>query len=293
MYKLFEAIRDVKFPINSKYENDMIICIETEAETSYGANRLQDTIACYSFTIVCEGSLTLLYDGSIITFHQGDLYTYMPGYSISVISASDDYRGICLMADAEFTFETPIVRNLIRAAYFPMLKLSGPKISLSQDAFSHFIQLLRLLIKYYKSEHRFRDENLKMLYSVFLLDLINEQDQIVTNKQFSSRSEEIFIDFISLLYQHFIEQHNIGFYASRLSITTTYLSRITKDITGCTVVEYINKMLMMEAKWLLQYSDLTVAQIADHLNFAETSSFSKFFYRIKGVTPSDFRKNAI
>lgn len=55
-------------------------------------------------------------------------------------------------------------------------------------------------------------------------------------------------------------------------------------------MDYINQMLLMEASWLLQSTDLNITEIAEHLHFADQSSFGKFFHRMKGVSPKGFRK---
>jgi len=66
-----------------------------------------------------------------------------------------------------------------------------------------------------------------------------------------------------------------------------------KKLTGRTVVEYINQLLAMEASYLLTTSSLSVSQIADRLHFADIASFSKFFLRMKGMSPKDYRKTVI
>lgn len=60
-------------------------------------------------------------------------------------------------------------------------------------------------------------------------------------------------------------------------------------MSGRTVGQYIDQMLLMEAAWLLQTTTLTVAQIADHLHFADTTTFARFFKRLKGCIPKEFR----
>ena len=60
-------------------------------------------------------------------------------------------------------------------------------------------------------------------------------------------------------------------------------------MSGRTVGQYIDQMLLMEAAWLLQTTTLTVAQIADQLHFADTTTFARFFKRLKGCTPKEFR----
>ena len=105
------------------------------------------------------------------------------------------------------------------------------------------------------------------------------------------RVEEIFLGFLGLLPQHFEEHHDIGFYASELCITTTYLSRVVRQVSGGrTVVDYINQMLLMEATFLLRQTPLSITQISDQLHFAEVTTFARFFNRMKGMTPREFRK---
>ena len=64
---------------------------------------------------------------------------------------------------------------------------------------------------------------------------------------------------------------------------------LPKGVTGRTVVDYINQMLMMEASFLLRTSPMSITQIAERLHFADTPSFSKFFLRMKGVNPRRYR----
>ncbi len=113
----------------------------------------------------------------------------------------------------------------------------------------------------------------------------------IERHRFSNRQEELFLGFQRLVTQHFTEHHDIGFYASELCITTTYLSRIVRQVSGGrTVVNYINQLLLMEASYLLRQTSLSVAQIADRLHFADTTTFARFFQRMKGMTPREFRK---
>ena len=95
--------------------------------------------------------------------------------------------------------------------------------------------------------------------------------------------------FIRLLPDHFAEHHDIGFYAGRLNISTVYLSRVVRQVTGRTVIDYVNQTLLMEASFLLATSQMSIAQIADRLHFASQSSFCKFFTRRKGVPPRAYR----
>ena len=173
----------------------------------------------------------------------------------------------------------------------PLSQFGKSKLSLTRDDASRVHSVMMLISEYISQTLSLKNEILEMLYSVFIDDLISIQAFEKTRFSISKQSEEIFISFYALLQKNYIEQHNIGFYADSLNITTTYLSRIVKTISGRTVMEYINEMLAIEATWLIKSTNLTVAQIADRLNFSTAAAFDKFFKRMRGCTPLSVRDN--
>lgn len=265
-------------------------CIESNAATILRTNLLHGFLSCFAFMVVDKGWMTIHYNGRELTLHPNDLYIYSPGLPVTVIAASDDFHGYCLMADEHVTIVAPSVRDLLHLAYMPIVQLHEPKQTLASDAAQHLIMKMREIIDYLHSTHIYKGEVLRMLYAVFLLDVQNAQQKTIAHRQTSQRVEEIFIGFIRLLPSHFAEHHDIAFYADRLHISPVYLSRVVRQVTGRTVIDYINQMLMMEATFLLQTSQLSITQIADHLHFADTPSFSKFFSRLKGMSPKEYRK---
>ena len=95
MYSLkeFWQLRNLPFP-EGEWDGN-VICLETNAEWSFGANETHGFLSCYIYTIVTRGWLTILYNNSELTLHKGDLYTYSPGFEITILSSSSDYSGIC------------------------------------------------------------------------------------------------------------------------------------------------------------------------------------------------------
>ena len=265
-------------------------CLETDAVKVLRSNLQRGFVSSFAFVVVDKGWMTIYYNGRELTFHPNDLYTYSPGLPVDVIATSDDFHGYCLMADEHVTIEAPSVHDLVHLAYLPIVQLHEPKQTLAADAAQHLIAKMQEIISYIHSDHIYKGEVLRMLYSIFLLDLQNAQQRAIVHRQTPQRVEEIFIGFIRLLPRYFVEHHDIPFYADQLHISTVYLSRVVRQVTGRTVVDYINHMLLMEASFLLQTSQLSIAQIADHLHFADTPSFSKFFSRLKGMSPKEYRQ---
>ena len=273
------------------YENweGKMLCLETDASITFRANKTQGFIAAYTFTLVIEGWLRLVYNGHEICLHADDLYIYSSGFPVTILQASDDYRGICLLADEIMTIDSPMVRDLVHIAYRPFVQLHEPLLHLPRHLAEQLADKMREIIIYLNSDYIYKEKMLSMLYAVFLLELQNAQELTISTRQVSQRVEEIFFGFMRLLPKHFQEHHDIGFYASRLNISPVYLSRIVRQVAGCSVLDYIKQILVMEAAFLLDNTQLSIAQIAQCLYFADTTSFSKFFSRLKGVSPHQYR----
>ncbi|MBR5075426.1 MAG: helix-turn-helix domain-containing protein [Bacteroidales bacterium] len=266
-------------------------CMETDGVKILRVNLVRGFVSCFAFMLVDKGWMTIHYNGRDLTLYPNDLYTYSPGFPVDVLATSDDFHGYCLMADEHLTIEAPSVHDLVHLAYLPIVQLHEPKQTLPPDAVQHLLAKMREIIDCLQSEHIYKGEVLRMLYSIFLLDLQNAQQRAIVQRQTPQRVEEIFIGFIRLLPRHFAQHHDIPFYAGQLHISPVYLSRVVRQVTGRTVVDYINQMLLMEASFLLKTSELSITQIADHLNFADTPSFSKFFSRMKGLSPRAYRES--
>ncbi|MBP5392069.1 MAG: helix-turn-helix transcriptional regulator [Bacteroidales bacterium] len=289
MYTLKEAWVKMHGAVPFEGWDGRMYCERTDAEITFRANRTQGFMSAYTFTLVLEGWLTVVYNGKELTLHENDLYIYSSGMGISILKASEDYRGICLLVDEHLTFETDTVRDMVRIAYLPIVRLHEPRIALSPAMASHFENRMGEIAGYLSSSNTHKSAIVQYLYSIFLLDLQNAMEQTVVNDQVPKRTEDVFIGFIRLLPDHFVEHHDISFYASSLSISTTYLSRVVKQVTGRTVIDYVNQFLVMEATFLLRTSDLSIAQISDRLYFSDQAAFSKFFSRLQGVSPKDYR----
>ncbi len=285
MYKLREYLETVVSMPAKAVPNDELFCTGTDMEMTFLTNRMQDSLAAYTYTLVRRGWLSLVYNGQELTLGPDDLYIYSPGFQVTVLGGSEDYSAICLMADEYMTLESPTLWNIIRTAYYPVAELGEPVVHLNPVQADHLASRMQEVMQYLKSDHRFLNDSLRTLYTLFVLDLRNMMEQSIGHHHYSERTTSLFIGFIHLLTHNFIEHHDIAFYADSLHITTTHLSRIVRQISGRTVVDYINQMLLMESLWLLKTTDMPLATIAERLHFADQSSFGKFFRRMRGVAP--------
>ena len=77
--------------------------------------------------------------------------------------------------------------------------------------------------------------------------------------------------------------------ADEIGFTASYITKIFKQYTGKTVIEYINEKRIDNAKRLLTQTSESVAVIAEKSGFANITYFHRAFKKVVGVTPSVYR----
>jgi AraC-like DNA-binding protein len=82
---------------------------------------------------------------------------------------------------------------------------------------------------------------------------------------------------------------SVGDLASRLNISSRYLTDLLKVETGKTAIELIHIALINEAKNRLRKKDKTISEIAYDLGFENMSYFSRLFKKETGMLPTDFK----
>jgi len=77
---------------------------------------------------------------------------------------------------------------------------------------------------------------------------------------------------------------------NRIEYSRTYLSRLFKEHMGCTILKYIQKRKIEEAKTLIRKGEDNFIQISEKLCFDNSHYFSQVFKRVSGMTPSEYKR---
>ena len=96
--------------------------------------------------------------------------------------------------------------------------------------------------------------------------------------------------FIQEVNAHIKEQHSVRYYADKLCITPNYLNEIVSSTLNISAKQYIRNKVMDEAKRLLVYTQLPIAEIAFELNFSTVSYFVRSFRQHTKETPLSYRQ---
>lgn len=97
-------------------------------------------------------------------------------------------------------------------------------------------------------------------------------------------------DFIKLVHEYHTRERSVSFYASKLFISSKYLSTLVREASGRSAAEWIDQYVILEAKNQLRFSGKNIQQIAYDLNFSNQSAFGKYFKHLTGMSPSEFQR---
>ncbi|SEM11337.1 AraC-type DNA-binding protein [Chryseobacterium taichungense] len=105
----------------------------------------------------------------------------------------------------------------------------------------------------------------------------------------TSRKKDLINQFLVLLSEHSKKERAVEFYAEKLFVTPSYLTRIIKEASGESTRTIITNSVIIEARDLLLNSNLSITQIAEELHFSDQSFFGKFFKKKMKMFPKMFR----
>lgn len=96
--------------------------------------------------------------------------------------------------------------------------------------------------------------------------------------------------FEQLINLHFLEDREVRDFANRMHLTPNYLNSICKTYLNKTASQLIQERVLVEAQRLLVHTDLSVKEVSYHLRFKDTSYFSRFFRKMSGLSPLEFKQ---
>ena len=121
-------------------------------------------------------------------------------------------------------------------------------------------------------------------------DFINVELTRESNLQ--GRSSELYNQFISQVNNFCRTYSDVHFYADQLNVSSRYLAQVTRRISGKTPKAIIDEYIAKEIERELSTTTHTVQEIANTFGFSSQAHLTKFFKKMRGLTPSEYRKNS-
>lgn len=125
---------------------------------------------------------------------------------------------------------------------------------------------------------------------LYLFQLLEDQRDVKLGVEANVYNHTLLRNFLSLIEINYKTLRLPKDYASLLYITPNHLNALCKELLGQSAGDLIRGRIVLEAKRMLVIKDLSIAEVGYELNFNDNSYFTKFFKKIEGLTPEEFRK---
>ena len=220
----------------------------------------------------------------------GDMILIRPNNILQHLSHSDDLSAVFIAMNVHSTVDiiSLIKRTLPTYHYMkeaPLIHLDDQE----RQCFSEYYRLLKA--KAAATDNPMRREIIINIVRAMICDLIYiSQCRIPQDNTPKRREDQLAELFFRQMEKSFREHRDVAYYADKLCLTPKYLSQMVKKATGRTAEQWIDYRVILEAKVLLQTTDMTVQQISQELNFPNQSFFGKYFKNLTGISPQKYRK---
>lgn len=220
----------------------------------------------------------------------GMMLLILPDQIVQQVEHSDDFSGSFIAVSRNFIDEVvPTMQQLyplfLQVRERPCLSITAEEV----EALKEYHAFMRKKVKL--TESPFRKEITKgLLMSLFYEIYGIYKGHTPHQKRLKSRKEELFERFFRAISESYKSERSVTYYADKLCLTSKHLSTAVKEISGKTAGEWIEELVILEAKALLKSTEKSIQEISDELNFANQSFFGKYFKQHTGVSPKEYRK---
>ena len=275
-------------------DSDELVVMENIGTVPSGVVCLQNHGVVFFIT---EGRAQLEYDGHVVQIQKNDLFLYMVHSTANNFMASSDFncRQIWFSRSELWNID---IYNLISVADISQLKLH-PVVHLSDDDIKLCDTYFQLLCSRMKSStSALTPDIVRSLLGTIMLELLsimrrNSERAVEEVRQEDPNSslhkKRIIDNFIKLVEESDGRIRRVDEFASQLNITPKYLSTILKEVMNRRPSTYIQLYTLKAIERRLRFTDMTMQEIANDLNFPNPSFFGKYCKEHLGMTPLEYR----
>ena len=275
-------------------DSDDLVLMENIGAVPSGGVCLQNHGIIFFCT---EGRAQFEYDGTVVRVQKNDMFLYMAHSTACNFLTSSDFncRQIWFSRSELWNIE---IYNLISVSDMTLLKLY-PVVHLTDDEIKlcdTYFQLLCNRIK--MSTSVLTPYIVRSLLGTMLLELLsimrlNSERMVVEGRQEeinpSLHKKRIIDNFMRLVEQSDGRIRRVDDFATQLNVTPKYLSTILKEVMNRRPSTYIQLYTLKAIEHRLRFTDMTMQEIANDLNFPNPSFFGKYCKEHLGMTPLEYR----
>lgn len=256
----------------------------------YGMNAPEIGNTCMHL-LCTAGEGSFVFNERCYHIMKNDLVVIPMPARVSNLAAHADLQVEWFAADYKF------LQNLLPSNNYSI----GGSISLNQDPVIKLTdeQAGHLLADFHRLRDRMGDRHLLFyrelmgsLCLTMMYDIFEPHAQRDATDTHTDRTAYIVKQLMALLATGISRtERDVSYYAERLNVSPKYLSATVKRVTGHNVTSYIDRHTVPILKDYLNDERLSLTQIAELMNFASLSYFSRYCTKHLGQSPSEYRQS--
>ncbi|MFR9651671.1 MAG: helix-turn-helix transcriptional regulator [Rikenellaceae bacterium] len=240
------------------------------------------------FLICTAGSSDVVINSKQYSIKRWDLIVAFPYSYAHAIHISDDFNGVIFGVDMSILISAEIENR----GFYITAVTENPCISLRPEEAQKILSLREAFLRESaKVDHPLRKEIDESMLKIVIYEIAAFFHHATPNvDHIQSRDDIIFNNFVIQLYSEGLNERSLKSFASREHITPSYLSKVVKRVSNRTASEWISSYTIISIMRLLQNRQLSIATIAEMLNFPNASFLSQYFKKHTAQTPKSYRK---
>ena len=275
-------------------DSDELVVMENFGSLPQGELSLDS----HGLIVICTGGMAQFdYDGQQIQLRKNDLYLYMAHSVVCNFMSSPDFN--C----RQIWFSRSELWNInmygeVSLADMTYLK-QHPKVHLSDEDMALLEDYFKLLCRRMRDQKPLLySEIVRSLVSTMMLEMLcmirrdkeqKAQSDIQEDNSPGFHKRRIADKFMRLVEQSDGRIRRVDDFATQLNVTPKYLSTILKEVLNRRPSTYIQLYTMKAIEHRLRFTDMTMQEISNDLNFPNPSFFGKYCKEHLGMTPLEYR----
>ncbi|WP_165021211.1 MULTISPECIES: helix-turn-helix domain-containing protein [unclassified Dysgonomonas] len=241
-----------------------------------------------TFCICKRGTTQVRVNYKEYTVDENSILTILPKQIIESLSNTDDLLLEVFSFSFDFISDFPFPKNMDMLRKVAL----NPVLHTSESNIQNLLRYHSFIAETFSNQNLlYLKETIQGLLYALLVELASMymEDENISTRSKKSRAEEVTEQFMLLLLRGQSKERFVSFYANEMCITPKYLSDVVRKVTGRTANSWIEEVFILNAKMLLRSTSLTVLELSEELNFASPTYFGRFFKKVTGMTPLEYR----
>lgn len=250
----------------------------------------------FDLIFVLNNPIRLQCDTQNYTVNPNEVFFAYPGQSVYIYPDTEPKSGVTVLHFSAASYSKKHINDLLGILNG---NVTSPKnriylSTLLRIKYDHAFTILNTMFTELKYRRFGYIEKLNLCLQELLFELHRScAEEIIYgnveyNYSISNKYTRKIINFLHNNYMNDITGEDIK---QHLSVSYDYANLVFKNVTGFTIMNYLNNIRIARAKDLLESTSLTIYEIANLVGIKDAHYFSKKFKALEGVSPSMFKRD--